>query len=181
MSLDATPFLFHHLLLPISSLEANPITYSDFRCLYKEVQGYWDSPAGETKLEAADDIILLWTDDNWGNVRRVPTTRENKRSGSAGLYFHYDYVGVRVTRIPQKLSPSLVFPSDPPLLHVFELTPFLHYFHFYRIPETTSGSTRTTSPRSTNSSLLLLVSRLRGMVEVVRTRRSPPSVLLVLL
>lgn len=83
------------------------------RCLYKEVQGYWDSPAGETKLEAADDIILLWTDDNWGNVRRVPTASENERSGGAGLYFHFDYVGVRTAQLLRIPPSSLHFSSLP--------------------------------------------------------------------
>ncbi len=57
-------------------------------CLYKEVQEYYN--AG---LRVPDDVTLLWADDNWGNVRRLPTEAERKRSGGAGIYYHFDYVG----------------------------------------------------------------------------------------
>ena len=40
-----------------------------------------------------DDVTLLWCDDNWGNIRRLPTPEERKRSGGAGIYYHFDYVG----------------------------------------------------------------------------------------
>jgi hypothetical protein len=38
-------------------------------------------------------VTLLWCDDNWGNIRRLPTEEERKRSGGAGIYYHFDYVG----------------------------------------------------------------------------------------
>lgn len=57
-------------------------------CLYKEVQEYYN--AG---LRVPDDVTLLWADDNWGNIRRLPTEAERKRSGGAGIYYHFDYVG----------------------------------------------------------------------------------------
>jgi hypothetical protein len=56
--------------------------------LYKEVQGYY-----EKGMRVPDDITLLWCDDNWGNIRRLPTAEEQKRSGGAGIYYHFDYVG----------------------------------------------------------------------------------------
>ena len=56
--------------------------------LYKEVQEYY-----EKGMRVPDDVTLLWSDDNWGNVRRVPTADERKRSGGAGIYYHFDYVG----------------------------------------------------------------------------------------
>jgi len=56
--------------------------------LYKEVQDYYD--AG---LRVPDDVTILLCDDNWGNVRRLPTMEEQKRSGGWGLYYHVDYVG----------------------------------------------------------------------------------------
>jgi len=40
-----------------------------------------------------DDVTLLWAEDNWGNVRRLPTAEERKRSGGAGIYYHFDYHG----------------------------------------------------------------------------------------
>ena len=40
-----------------------------------------------------DDVTLLWAEDNWGNVRRLPTAEERKRPGGAGVYYHFDYHG----------------------------------------------------------------------------------------
>jgi len=48
-------------------------------CLYKEVQGYY-----ENGLTVPDDVTLLWADDNWGNIRRLPTASETNRTGGAG-------------------------------------------------------------------------------------------------
>ena len=56
--------------------------------LYKEVQGYYDKG-----MRVPDDVTLLWCDDNWGNIRRLPTPEERKRAGGAGVYYHFDYVG----------------------------------------------------------------------------------------
>ena len=71
--------------------------------LYKEVQGYY-----EKGMRVPDDVLLLWCDDNWGNIRRLPTPEERKRSGGAGVYYHFDYVGgprsykwLNVTPIPK--------------------------------------------------------------------------------
>ncbi|HEX5220184.1 MAG TPA: glycosyl hydrolase 115 family protein, partial [Verrucomicrobiae bacterium] len=71
--------------------------------LYKEVQGYY-----ERGMRVPDDVTLLWCDDNWGNIRRLPTAEERKRSGGAGVYYHFDYVGgprnykwLNVTPIPK--------------------------------------------------------------------------------
>ena len=58
-------------------------------CLYKEVQGYY-----EAGMTVPEDITLLWADDNWGNIRRLPTHDERGRTGGAGVYFHFDYVGL---------------------------------------------------------------------------------------
>lgn len=57
-------------------------------CLYKEVQTYY-----EDGLRVPDDVTLLWAEDNWGNVRRLPTAAERHRSGGAGVYYHFDYHG----------------------------------------------------------------------------------------
>ena len=56
--------------------------------LYKEVQGFY-----ERGMRVPDDVTLLWSDDNAGNVRRLPTQAERTRSGGAGVYYHFDYVG----------------------------------------------------------------------------------------
>ncbi len=56
--------------------------------LYKEVQEYYDMG-----MRVPDDIMLLYCEDNWGNVRRVPGDDERARLGGLGLYYHFDYVG----------------------------------------------------------------------------------------
>src|SRR5690606_7464749 len=56
--------------------------------LYKEVQEYY-----ERGMRVPDDVTLLWSDDNWGNLRRLPTPDERRRAGGAGIYYHLDYVG----------------------------------------------------------------------------------------
>lgn len=35
----------------------------------------------------------MWSDDNWGNIRRFPIESERNRTGGAGVYYHFDYVG----------------------------------------------------------------------------------------
>jgi hypothetical protein len=71
--------------------------------LYKEVQDYY-----ERGMRVPDDVTLLWCDDNWGNIRRLPTPAERARAGGAGVYYHFDYVGgprsykwINVTPIPK--------------------------------------------------------------------------------
>jgi hypothetical protein len=56
--------------------------------LYKEVQAYY-----EKGMRVPGDVTLLWCDDNWGNIRRLPTPGERNRAGGAGIYYHFDYVG----------------------------------------------------------------------------------------
>ena len=56
--------------------------------LYKEVQEYYDRG-----MRVPDDVTLLFADDNWGNIRRLPRVGASGRSGGYGVYYHYDYVG----------------------------------------------------------------------------------------
>lgn len=56
--------------------------------LYKEVQGFY-----ERGMRVPEDVTLLWADDNFGNIRRLPTKDERGRAGGAGVYYHFDYVG----------------------------------------------------------------------------------------
>jgi hypothetical protein len=56
--------------------------------LYKEVQDYYDQG-----LRVPDDVILLFCDDNWGNVRKLPDPTKALNKGGYGMYYHFDYVG----------------------------------------------------------------------------------------
>ena len=55
--------------------------------LYKEVQDYYDRG-----MRVPDDVLLLFADDNWGQIRRLPT-HDLGRRGGYGVYYHFDYVG----------------------------------------------------------------------------------------
>ncbi|MGA9474673.1 MAG: glycosyl hydrolase 115 family protein, partial [Terriglobales bacterium] len=69
-----------------------------------------------------DDLTLLWCDDNWGNVRRLPTEEERKRHGGAGIYYHFDYVGdprsykwlntIPITKIWEQMNLSYEYGAD---------------------------------------------------------------------
>ncbi len=73
----------------IAETYAKPLTdIPQVWTLYKEVQGYY-----ERGMRVADDITLLWSDDNWGQIRHLPTPEERSRAGGAGVYYHFDYVG----------------------------------------------------------------------------------------
>lgn len=56
--------------------------------LYKEVQDYYDEG-----MRVPDDVTLLFCDDNWGNVRKLPALNAKPRKGGYGMYYHFDYVG----------------------------------------------------------------------------------------
>jgi hypothetical protein len=55
--------------------------------LYKEVQDYYDHG-----MKVPDDVTLLFSDDNWGQIRRLPAAGGERRGGY-GIYYHFDYVG----------------------------------------------------------------------------------------
>lgn len=57
--------------------------------LYKEVQDYYDHG-----MKVPDDVTLLFSDDNWGQIRRLPPAGAPPRKGGYGVYYHFDYVGV---------------------------------------------------------------------------------------
>lgn len=56
--------------------------------LYKEVQDYYDQG-----MRVPDDVTLLFCDDNWGNVRKLPEINSKPHKGGYGMYYHFDYVG----------------------------------------------------------------------------------------
>ncbi|KAK2798405.1 hypothetical protein FQN50_008845 [Emmonsiellopsis sp. PD_5] len=56
--------------------------------LYKEVGKYY-----QAGIEVPDEVVLFWTDDNAGNLQRVPLANETERATGHGIYYHFDYVG----------------------------------------------------------------------------------------
>ncbi len=64
--------------------------------LYKEVEDYYhgDSTAeGLSRWDGLDDMMLLLSDDNFGNTRTLPTPDNRDRAAGWGLYYHFDYHG----------------------------------------------------------------------------------------
>ncbi|KAK1992339.1 hypothetical protein LX36DRAFT_617718 [Colletotrichum falcatum] len=57
--------------------------------LYKEVQEQYEGG----NLDVPDDVTLLFSDDNFGSIRRLPSGAERGRKGGAGIYYHFEYVG----------------------------------------------------------------------------------------
>ncbi|MBF9132464.1 glycosyl hydrolase 115 family protein [Plantactinospora sp. S1510] len=56
--------------------------------LYKEVQRYWDRG-----MRPPEDVTVVFCDDNWGNMRKLPDQSLPARAGGYGMYYHFDYVG----------------------------------------------------------------------------------------
>jgi len=76
--------------------------------VYKEVLKQYDMG-----LQVPDDVTLIWTDDNFGYFKRLPGTKEKRRSGGNGAYYHLSYLG--------RPHDYLWLESIPPALIVNEL------------------------------------------------------------
>lgn len=64
--------------------------------LYKEVEDYYygdDTAEGLNRWEGLDDLTLLLSDDNFGNLRTVPSPELKERKPGWGIYYHFDYHG----------------------------------------------------------------------------------------
>lgn len=55
---------------------------------YKEVLDIYDKG-----LILPEDITLMWTDDNYGYIRRLNSEKESERKGGSGVYYHVSYWG----------------------------------------------------------------------------------------
>lgn len=55
---------------------------------YKEVLAIYNNG-----LQVPDDVTLMWTDDNYGYIRRVSDAAEQQRAGGSGVYYHFSYWG----------------------------------------------------------------------------------------
>lgn len=56
--------------------------------LYKEVLDLYNDG-----LQVPQDVTLMWTDDNYGYIRRLSNIEDQKRSGGSGIYYHLSYWG----------------------------------------------------------------------------------------
>ena len=101
------------------------------------MQGYY-----EKGMRVPDNITLLWSDDNWGNIRRLPTPAERKRPGGAGIYYHFDYVGgprsykwlntYNITKVWEQMHLALEYGADRVwIVNVGDLKPMEFPIEFF--------------------------------------------------
>lgn len=64
--------------------------------LYKEVEAYYYGDAttpGLQDWDGLDGVTLMLCEDNFGNMRTLPTDRNRNHDGGFGMYYHFDYHG----------------------------------------------------------------------------------------
>jgi hypothetical protein len=104
--------------------------------LYKEVQAYYDQG-----MRVPDDVTLLFSDDNWGDLRRLPAPG-TKRAGGYGIYYHFDYVGAprnykwidtnSIPRVWQQMEMAHAFGADRLwIVNVGDLKPMEYPISFF--------------------------------------------------
>ena len=59
---------------------------------YNEIGEYYNRG-----LDLPEDVILMWAEDNYGQVRQISTDTERARSGRSGVYYHESYYGTPLT------------------------------------------------------------------------------------
>lgn len=60
-------------------------------------------------LKVPEDVIICWPDDNFGNIRQLPNTKEQKRPGGSGIYYHFQWLNGATTAYPWLYSSPLAF------------------------------------------------------------------------
>lgn len=82
--------------------------------IYKEVERYFygdEETKGLCGWEGLDDIILMFCEDNFGNMRILPDKDMLGHKGGFGMYYHFDYHGSPV---------SYEWVNSTPLVKVWE-------------------------------------------------------------
>lgn len=64
--------------------------------LYKEVEAYYygdETTSGLKDWDGLDGVTLMLCEDNFGNMRTLPTADLRGHKGGYGMYYHFDYHG----------------------------------------------------------------------------------------
>jgi len=64
--------------------------------IYKEVEDFYfgtEDCEGLSDFDELKDVILLFSDDNYGMLRCIPQENEKPHKGGYGIYYHFDYHG----------------------------------------------------------------------------------------
>ncbi|GLB51870.1 hypothetical protein NBRC110019_09090 [Neptunitalea chrysea] len=105
--------------------------------LYKEVQEYYDQG-----MRVPDDVTLLLSDDNWGNLRMLPNPKAPPRKGGYGIYYHLDYVGAprsykwinvtQISRIYEQMSLAYAYQARKIwIVNVGDIKPMEYPINFF--------------------------------------------------
>jgi hypothetical protein len=78
---DQRVILSEKMEKPLQSIPQVFIPYKEVLSLYNE------------GLKIPEDVSLIWTDDNYGYIRRLSDETEQKRMGGSGIYYHLSYWG----------------------------------------------------------------------------------------
>lgn len=68
--------------------------------IYKEVEDYYfgdETCEGLKDWDELKDVIFLLSDDNYGQLRALPTEEDRNHPGGYGMYYHFDYHGAPVS------------------------------------------------------------------------------------
>ncbi|SES82801.1 glycosyl hydrolase 115 family protein [[Clostridium] polysaccharolyticum] len=68
--------------------------------IYKEVERYFygdGQTEGLRSWEGLEDMILMFCEDNYGNMRMLPDKEMQAHKGGFGMYYHFDYHGSPVS------------------------------------------------------------------------------------
>lgn len=68
--------------------------------IYKEVEDYYfgdETCEGLKDWDELRDVIFLLSDDNYGNLRALPTEEDRNHPGGFGMYYHFDYHGAPIS------------------------------------------------------------------------------------
>ncbi len=78
---DQREILKNTILKPLDSIPQVIVPYKEVLSLYNK------------GLKVPDDVTLMWTDDNYGYIRRRSNAEEQAREGGSGVYYHLSYWG----------------------------------------------------------------------------------------
>ena len=68
--------------------------------VYKEVEAYFygdEQTAGLKDWDGLNDVICMLCEDNFGQMRTLPTEDIRDRKGGFGMYYHFDYHGAPIS------------------------------------------------------------------------------------
>lgn len=91
-----------------SSFHQANVSSTEVWTLYKEVQTYYSQG-----LIPPDDMTLMFSDDNWGNIQRLPLQNETARAGGIGVSLagmSHSNTGADLDRSFTSTSSMLAFP-----------------------------------------------------------------------